>query len=132
MGSRAVVVRESEREWQGWPEDQRSQRGEVRWKTLVSSDLTASDSLTLGIARLGPGERLREHRHPQAEAYVVLSGELCLSVAGAEHRVEVGACAWVPGGTVHSCANDGTVETRFAYAFAADSEAEIAYDFGRE
>jgi mannose-6-phosphate isomerase-like protein (cupin superfamily) len=125
----AVVVREAEREWEGWTAEERLERGEATWKTLISSDRTATHSLTLGIARLRPGERLREHRHPQAEVYVVLSGELALTVGDELLLLEEGASAWVPGGALHSCANRGVSETRFAYAFAVDSAAEIAYDF---
>ena len=132
MPTDAVVVRESEREWESWPDDQRGARGEVRWKTLVSGAITDSDSLTLGLARLGPGERLREHRHPQAEAYILLEGELTLTVGTERHVLTPGACAWVRGGAWHSCANEGGSETRFAYAFAADDAGEIGYEFSRE
>ena len=68
MSSEAVVVHEDDRKWERWPDEQVAERGNVVWKTLISAGLTRSDSLTLGIALLAPGETLRPHRHEQAEA----------------------------------------------------------------
>lgn len=132
MGERAVVVADDEREWEGWPADQVPVRGEVRWKTMLSACRAASDSITLGVGRLRSGEHLREHRHPQSEAYLVLAGELTLRVAGESQRVRPGDAAFVSGGALHSLVNEGADETRFAYAFAADAAQEIAYEFPGE
>ena len=71
---REPVVQESTREWETWPDQEVAKRGLVYWKTLVSGDLTQSEALTMGIAMVPPTESLREHRHHQAEIYLVLEG----------------------------------------------------------
>ena len=124
-----VIARESEREWESWPDDEVAARGEVRWKTLFSRDLTPTDALTLGIAEMEPGDRLAFHRHAQPELYLVLDGVATVAVAGREHRVEAGAAIFIPGGAVHGCRNAEDATLRFAYTFPADSFDEIEYVF---
>ena len=129
--SEAAFVDEAEREWETWPEPLVEERGRIFWKTLVSSDLTPSDGLTLGVARLPPGEVLREHRHEQAEVYLVTAGEGLVTVDGEARSVGPGAAVFIPGNVVHSCANTGLGELRFAYVLAADSFADVEYVFER-
>ncbi len=127
-----LVVDPDQRQWEGWPADRRGARGEIAWKTLFSADLVASDSLSLGIARLRPGEALREHRHPQSEVYLVLAGEIRLTVAGRGRRVTAGEAAFVAGQALHAVVNEGGEEARFAYVFAVDSADEVTYEFPHE
>lgn len=61
MNIEPVVVREDEREWQTLGE------GEVLFKTLVSGDITTSENLTLGVAKMPPGGTLDDHHHREAE-----------------------------------------------------------------
>jgi gentisate 1,2-dioxygenase len=69
------VVQEGGREWETWPnEDDVRKRGLVYFKTLVSSDVTSSGELTMGIAKIPPGEALRKHRHRRPEIYLILEG----------------------------------------------------------
>jgi mannose-6-phosphate isomerase-like protein (cupin superfamily) len=124
-----VVVDEAAREWETWPEEQLEQRGHVAWKTLISAGLTASDSLTLGIAVVRPGEPLRLHRHAQAEIYLMLDGSAVVMVDGVQQEVTAGAAVFIPGDAVHSIACAAGGEIRFAYAFAADSMDEVEYVF---
>jgi hypothetical protein len=37
-----VVVRESARGWETWPDEEVQERGQIYWKTLVSADFTHS------------------------------------------------------------------------------------------
>jgi quercetin dioxygenase-like cupin family protein len=127
--SEPAFVEETEREWETWPEPLVEERGRIFWKTLVSADLTPSEDLTLGVARLPPGERLHEHRHEQAEVYLVLAGEGLVTVEGEARTVGPGAAVFIPGNAVHSCANTGAAELRFAYVLAADSFADVEYVF---
>jgi len=40
MKREAVVVQESAREWETWPDEGVTERGLVYWKTLLSADIT--------------------------------------------------------------------------------------------
>jgi quercetin dioxygenase-like cupin family protein len=105
--------------------------GRVRWRTLLSADRTPSDSLTLGVAELDPGEarEFRPHRHAQPEAYYILSGEGIVSLAGRDHRVRPGSTVFVPGDTAHGARNTGSQVLRLLYVFPADSFGEVRYEF---
>jgi hypothetical protein len=63
MDREPVVVDQSAREWETWPDEDVARRGLVYWKTLDSGDLTHSEALTMGIAKIPPSEALHEHRH---------------------------------------------------------------------
>jgi quercetin dioxygenase-like cupin family protein len=131
MSSQPVVVHEHDREWQSWPPEQVAERGDVRWKTLISAGLTRSDSLTLGVARLSPGETLRAHRHEQAEAYLVLDGAGVVTIDGSAHAVGPGAGVFIAGNAVHSVESTGQTELRVAYVLAADAFEDVEYVFRR-
>lgn len=77
-----VTVPQDDREWETWPEADAERRGRIFWRTLISGHVTPSDKLTLGVARLAPGEALHEHRHEQAEAYFVLAGSCIVTIDG--------------------------------------------------
>lgn len=124
-----AIVDVADREWESWPAELTEQRGCVRWKTLLSGDLTSSDTLTLGIAMLPPGGVLREHRHAQAELYLVLEGAGVVTVGEAVRPVAAGTAVFIPGNTAHAIRNDGDRELRFAYVLAADSFADVEYLF---
>lgn len=75
MNREPIVAQGDDREWETWAnETDILERGLVYWKTLVSGDVTHSDSLTMGVARIPAGEALRKHRHRQAEIYLILEG----------------------------------------------------------
>ena len=130
MKGRAVVARVEDGEWESWPEEEElGRRGRVFWKTLFSRGTTATEALTLGIARIPPGDALNEHRHAEAEIYLVLEGVATVTVADEEWRVEAGAAIFIPGDTVHACRNAEPGELRFAYVFATDSFETVEYTF---
>lgn len=124
------MVHEHDCEWQGWPHQQVRQRGNVRWKTLISAGLTRSDSLTLGVALLRPGEALHAHRHEQAEAYLVLEGTGIVTIDGSAHEVGPGAGVFIAGNAVHSLETTGQTDLRVAYVLAADAFEDVEYRFG--
>jgi quercetin dioxygenase-like cupin family protein len=123
------VVEESAREWETWPDEEVADRGSVYWKTLVSGDLTRSEALTMGIAKIPPAEALHEHRHRQAEIYLLLEGTASVTIAGKTRPVAAGSAVFIPGNALHSCQNTGTSDLRVAYVFAADSFEEVEYVF---
>ena len=129
MDREPVIVQESTREWETWPDEEVAKRGLVYWKTLVSGDLTHSEALTMGIAMVPPTESLREHRHRQAEIYLVLEGTGSVTIDCKARPVAAGCAVFIPGDALHSCENTGTSDLRFAYVFAADSFEEVEYVF---
>lgn len=74
-----------------------------------------------------PGEALRKHRHRQAEVYLVLEGTGSVEIGPEARPVAAGSAVFVPGDALHSLANTGASDLRFAYVFAADSFGEIEY-----
>jgi quercetin dioxygenase-like cupin family protein len=130
MSPEPVVVHEDEREWEGWPPEQVAERGESRWKTLISAGLTDSRSLTLGVARLPAGGVLPPHRHEQAEAYLVLDGAGVVTIDRAARAVGPGVSVFIPGNAVHSVEATGGTDLRLAYVLAADAFEDVEYVFG--
>jgi quercetin dioxygenase-like cupin family protein len=130
MTSEPVVVDQEAREWEAWPADQVAERGEARWKTLISAGLTASEGLTMGVARLPPGGSLQAHRHEQHEVYLVLDGLAVVAIDGTARTVRPGVAVFVPGNALHSVKATGDADLRFAYVFAADSFEDVEYVFG--
>ena len=124
-----IVSRESDREWETWREEDVARRGLVHWKTLISAGVTQSEHLTVGIASIPPGEALHEHRHRQAEIYLVLEGSGMVRVGSKARPIEAGSAVFLPGDAVHSCENTGASELRFAYVLAADSFDDVEYVF---
>ena len=111
---------------EGWSEEG---CGGVQWRTLFSGERTPTSSLTAGMAEIGPGDRLKAHRHAPPEIYHVLAGEGLVRVGEEEHRVEPGTSVFIPGDAVHGVYNTGRETLRFFYVFAADSFGEVDYDF---
>jgi mannose-6-phosphate isomerase-like protein (cupin superfamily) len=124
-----VVVQESTREWQTWPDEEIAKKGLAYWKTLVSGDVTQSEALTMGIAKIPPNEALREHRHLQEEIYLVLKGTGSVTIDGKTRPVGPGTSVFIPGNVVHSCENTGEGDLRFAYVFPGNSFEEVEYVF---
>jgi quercetin dioxygenase-like cupin family protein len=130
MDREPVVVDESARDWQTWPEEEVAQRGLVYWRALVSGDVTPSEALTMGIAKIPPAAKLHEHRHRQAEIYLILQGTGSVRIDGKTRPVRAGSAVFIPGNAVHSCENTGASDLRFAYVFPANSFEEVEYVFG--
>src|SRR5438067_973930 len=89
-----VIVDVAELAWETWPDELVAERGTIFWKTLLSGDRTPSDALTLGIARLPPGEALHEHHHAQAELYFVLDGAGEVTIDGESRSVGAGTAVF--------------------------------------
>jgi mannose-6-phosphate isomerase-like protein (cupin superfamily) len=106
-------------------------RGVVTWKTLLSGDRTPTEGLTMGVAEVveQAGGEARLHRHAQAEAYYILSGRGVLHMGGETWPLAPGVTAFIPGGTWHAARGVGPEPLRLLYVFAADSFADIVYEF---
>lgn len=121
----AVMVDQSDLRSETWADPV---RGSIRWKTLISGDVTATDTLVCGIALMDKGETFALHSHPQPELYFGLEGEVDVMINGAAHRLKPGLALFIPGDAVHGVlAADQPV--RWFYTFAADAFPDIAYTF---
>ncbi len=129
MDREPVVVDEGAREWETWPDEEVAARGLVYWKTLLSADVTHSEALTMGIAKIPLAEALHEHRHQQAEIYLILEGTGLVRIDGKARPVGAGSAVFILGNALHSCENTGASDLRFAYVLAADSFEEVEYVF---
>ena len=104
------------------------EHGTVTWKTLFSSGLTPSDSLTAGIATCPPQSGyLAHHCHEQAELYFILEGKGMMSVDGDNREVGKGDVIFVPGNAEHGIRNVGKRELNWFYCFAADRFDDVVY-----
>jgi len=123
-----VNIHPEECEQEGW---QDPARGDVQWWTLLSADRTPSDSMTCGIAEIGPDVEgaLVNHRHAQAEVYHILSGQGVVTVEGEEYAVRAGSTMFIPGNLEHGARNTGQEPLRLFYIFAVDSFEEVKYEF---
>lgn len=102
--------------------------GTVRWRTLFSSDRTATEGLTCGLASLAEGEFLALHRHAPPEVYFGVSGRLRVVVDGTSHDLVPGVAIYIPGNAVHGVFAEAG-EGSFFYTFARDSFHEVEYNF---
>jgi len=104
-------------------------RGSLSFRTLFSREETATRDLTAGVAELGAGGRLAEHRHSASEVYYVLSGRGVLTLDGEDQVVSAGTSVFIPGDVPHGIRNDGPAQLRFFYVLAAHGMADVHYHF---
>ena len=91
MDLESVVVGVDERDWEAMQDGEASGQAAAFYKTLISGDLTNSEALTLGVAKIPPGAALAEHHHRQAEVYLVLAGEGLVRVGDGVRPVRAGS-----------------------------------------
>lgn len=121
----AVMVDQSDLQAETWADPA---RGSIAWKTLISGDVTATDTLVCGIAIMAAGDTFALHCHPQPELYFGLEGEVDVMINGSPHRLKPGVALFIPGDAVHGVlAADQSV--RWFYTFAANAFPDIAYSF---
>jgi len=120
-----VVVHEGDVALEGWSD----RTDGLQWKTLISGDRTASDSITVGVVDVHPRDVPRWHRHAHAEVYYVLQGQGVVKIDGVEHAIEAGSTVFIPGNAEHGARNTGSDVMRIFYVFAADSFSDVEYVF---
>jgi putative monooxygenase len=83
--------------------------GDVR--TLLSPKTVGSTSGFMGVASIGPGDRISEHYHPYSEEFIyVVSGRLDAQLDGVSHSVKARQGVMVPVNVKHRLVNDGDEE----------------------
>ncbi|KAI4729879.1 RmlC-like cupin [Aureobasidium sp. EXF-10728] len=105
-------------------------RGDVTWHTLLSSDKTASQDMSAGIASCPANTGyLAHHRHTQSEIYYIISGKAEVTVDGNVHAVTGGSTVFIPGDAEHGIRNTGEQELKWFYVFPTASFGNIEYRF---
>jgi putative monooxygenase len=83
--------------------------GDVR--TLLSPKSVGSTSGFMGVATIGPGDRISEHYHPYSEEFIYLaSGSLDAQLDGVSHRLTERQALLIPINVRHRLVNDGTAD----------------------
>lgn len=121
----AVMVDQSDLQAETWADPA---RGSIAWKTLISGDVTATDTLVCGIAIMAAGDTFALHSHPQPELYFGLEGEVDVMINGSPHRLKPGVALFIPGDAVHGVLA-ARQPVRWFYTFAANAFPDIAYSF---
>jgi quercetin dioxygenase-like cupin family protein len=124
---RPVVVRTADRPRETWDDPT---RGDISWFTLISGDLTPSNTFSAGIAELEPGGSLAPHRHAEPEIYCILEGSCTVTIDGTDHGAGVGTVVFIPGNAEHGIHNESSRRTRLFYVFATDRFSDVVYRFG--
>ena len=107
-----------------------SSRGNVTWFTLISGDITPTDSLSAGIAEFEPRSgMLKLHRHEPAEIYFIIEGTGLVTVNGVETEVAAGTTVFIPGNAEHGIRNESHTLLRLFYVFPTDRFADVVYRF---
>jgi quercetin dioxygenase-like cupin family protein len=97
----------------------------ARFKMLFSADRTATDSLTCGVATVGPEEPLPRHRHAHSEIYFGIAGTARVTVGAEAFLLSEGTALFIPGNVEHAVHADAPAT--FFFAFAADSYSDVQY-----
>ena len=126
--SQPLIIHSDALEWETW-DAEHSAGGRVFWRTVLSRGLTDSDSLTIGIAIVHPGDALNPHHHAPSEFYYILQGEGVMTLNNAEKTVRQGDAIFIPGDVRHGIANRSEADVTFLYGFPTDSFEGIVYHF---
>lgn len=124
---RPVFVTEADRSREAWDVEG---RGSVSWFTMLSGDITPTDTFSCGIAEFAPGGGdLAPHRHTHPEIYHILSGRGRVTIDGVPREVSAGMTVFIPGDAEHGVANDSDEVLRLFYVFATDRFSDVVYRF---
>ena len=83
--------------------------GDVR--TLLSPKTVGSSTGFMGVATIGPGDRISEHYHPYSEEFIFcVRGTLTAQLDGVPHEVPAGHGLFVPINVKHRLVNEGGEE----------------------
>ena len=123
--TQAVMVDANDVATAGWDDPA---FGSIRWQTLLSGGVTATDTLVCGVAIMQAGDTFALHSHPQPEVYFGLEGAVDVMIDGTAHRLRPGVALFIPGDAVHGVLM-ADQPVRWFYTFAADAFADIVYTF---
>ncbi|WP_346167287.1 cupin domain-containing protein [Streptomyces javensis] len=92
----------------------RRRGGDVR--AMLTPPLVGATSGFMGMAIVGPGERVAEHYHPYSEEFVyVVSGDLEVDLDGEPHPLHPDQAILIPINMRHRFRNVGSTEARMVF-----------------
>lgn len=110
-----------------WPQDR------IRWKTLISEELTGSEDLLFGVAELDPDQAHVMHDHPgSAELYYILQGTGRVQLGDERFDAGPGTAVYIPPQTKHEIVNVGSQTLVFVWAFNKGSVEPDRWDTKEE
>jgi len=84
--------------------------GDVR--TLLSPKTVGSTSGFMGVATIGPGDKIGEHYHPYSEEFLyVVRGQITARLDGTPHSLGAGQALYIPINVRHRLMNEGSEES---------------------
>ncbi|WP_220790006.1 cupin domain-containing protein [Gluconacetobacter tumulisoli] len=107
-----------------------SATGFVSWHTLISGNITPTDTLTAGLATVPAREgRLELHRHEDPEIYFIVEGTGIMTIDGQDTNVGPGTTIFIPGNAEHGIRNESAADLKFFYVFATDQFPDVVYRY---
>jgi putative monooxygenase len=83
--------------------------GDVR--TLLSPKTVGSTSGFMGVASIGPGDKISEHYHPYSEEFIyVVKGRITARLDGTPHEMQARQSLYIPINVRHRLMNEGDEE----------------------
>ena len=80
-------------------------------RVLLSPRTVGSTSGFMGVATIGPGDKISEHYHPYSEEFVYLvRGTLTARLDGTPHQLRAGQALYIPINVRHRFMNEGQEE----------------------
>lgn len=99
----------------------------IRWRTLLSSDATPSQGISMGTLEVPPGASLTTHYHSPLEVYYLTEGEGQLLCGDKIKNIRAGDVVYVPGKEVHGVKNISDNPLKLIWVFPCDTYSEITY-----
>jgi len=97
---------------------------------LISAELSDSSTLSVGWARILPGQTHLRHYHPTSdEFYVIIHGTSVVTLDDHQYPARPGESYFMPAGTIHGIFNPGDEPCEFLYGFDAPSLGSIGTVF---
>jgi mannose-6-phosphate isomerase-like protein (cupin superfamily) len=117
---------EADRAWEYDP-GREGQPDALRWRVLVSRELTPSRGLAMGTMEVPPGAELAPHHHHPLETYYIAGGSAEVYDGERWVPVEKGHVAYWPEDHPHGIRNRGEGVCTVVWTFPTDSYYEIEY-----
>ena len=101
----------------------------IRWRTLLSSDTTPSQGISMGILEIPPGASLNTHYHSPLEVYYLTEGEGQLLCGDKIKNIRAGDVVYIPGKESHGVKNISSQRLELVWIFPCDTWYEIKYHY---
>jgi quercetin dioxygenase-like cupin family protein len=101
--------------------------GRLEW--FASAEIGNSDTMTIGMCAIFPGNQNGRHFHPNCDEVLrVLRGRIIHTWNGIEREMNVGDVISIPRGVVHNARNIGDEPAELAIAFSSAHRVTVDAD----